>query len=152
MSFSLEDLFVVGIGFDIAGACLLGRGLLTSALGIARRATSYLGYSGPLATSQIEDKVDAIVGLAALILGFILQAAGYAFVLSREPSEKGHLATAITAVGLGLLAIAFVAGAWRMIRLPLAKREAVRVAQINVFTRPVEVKERPYGRLPRCVR
>jgi hypothetical protein len=147
LSFSLEDLFVIGIGFDIAGASLLARGLLTSPLEIARRATSFLGYSGPLATSQIEDKVDAIFGLAALLLGFILQAVGYAFVLGRESTEKGHFATAITAVGLALLAIAFVIGAWRLIRLPLVKRAAVRVAHVNVFTLPVEVKERPYGRL-----
>jgi hypothetical protein len=147
VSFSLEDLFVVGIGFDIAGALLVGRGLLTSPIGIARRATSYLGYSGPLATSQIEDKVDGMAGLAALVLGFILQATGYAFVLSRHAGGAGHLATAITALALAALAIAFVFGVWWRLRLPLIKRQAVEVARFNVFTLPVEVMERPYSRL-----
>jgi hypothetical protein len=147
VSFSLEDLFVVGIGFDIAGAYLVGRGLLASALVVARRSTSNLGYSGQLATSQIEDKMDGAVGLAALVLGFILQATGYAFVLSRQPSEKGDLATAITALALALVAITFVLGVWRLIRLPLVKREAISVARVNVYAQPVEVKERPYGRL-----
>jgi hypothetical protein len=147
VSFSFEDLFVIGIGLDIIGAYLLGRGLLASSFEIARRATSYTGYSPPLAISQIADKVDGAIGLGTLLVGFVLQAVGYAVLLSRGTGERASLRTAVTPFLLALLSVVAVLGIWRAIRLRLMKREAIQVARMNIFKLPVEVKERPYGRL-----
>jgi hypothetical protein len=147
MCFAVEDLFVVGIGFEVAGAFLLGRGLLTSAEEIARRTASYLGYSSPLAVSQIKDRVDGAFGLGALFLGFLTQAVAYVVTLSRGTSGDGSGARAVTAITLALLAVVLVLVLWQAVRPRLLKRGAIKVARVNVFKLPVEIKERPYGAL-----
>lgn len=75
VALSVEDISAVGLGFDIAGACLLARGVLLSPAQIGRSAT----YSGLASAGAVtlRDRVDAEVGVSLLVLGFVLQAIGY---------------------------------------------------------------------------
>jgi hypothetical protein len=80
---SLEDLFVAGIGFDLAGALLLARGLLVDPREFVRRASSAWGVSSVSIGSQANNRIDASFGAAGLVVGFLLQATGYEVTLAR---------------------------------------------------------------------
>lgn len=66
----MEDLFVAGIGFDIAGAWLLARGLLASSDELALRTASLWGGNPAAVAGQIDDRIRGTIGVAALIAGF----------------------------------------------------------------------------------
>jgi hypothetical protein len=94
---SVEDLFTAGIGFDVVGAVLLGKGLLVSSTQQFRKgASGWGGYSFAQALSWSADWVDASFGAAWLVIGFLLQAVGYALVVggvestmeSERPSSR----------------------------------------------------------------
>jgi hypothetical protein len=76
--FSYEDIFVAGIGFDIAGAVLVAKGLLLSSPSILRLSSSYWGFSPPEVVARVEDKVSTYFGIGALLLGFLLQLKSFA--------------------------------------------------------------------------
>ena len=80
----VTDLFAVGIGFDIAGAYLLARGLLISPHGLWVRFT--IAGADTRFVDEAKDRVMAVVGLGALASGFVIQAFGYA--LSPLPSSR----------------------------------------------------------------
>lgn len=103
MSFSIVDLFVVGLGLDITGALLLVRGLLLPPAAIARLATWY-GLETGDTLDRCENRVDAIYGGLALLAGFLLQAVGYVLSLSGVEEGRGS-ARVLTAIVLGLLAV-----------------------------------------------
>src|SRR5262245_54836778 len=79
--FVLQDLFAIGLGFDIAGAFLLALGLLVSPREIARRSAIYPGFNSALMASQARDRADGEIGLVSLVAGFVLQALAYALTL-----------------------------------------------------------------------
>jgi hypothetical protein len=127
LSFSLTDLFIVGLGFDITGALLLVRGLLISPATIAR-----LGTWGGLETGDTLDRcknrVDALFGGFSLLLGFFLQAVGYTLEIGGAEGATGGNRVG-TAILLGLLSVMLSLTAYRASRVKLLKRTLVAVAK-----------------------
>ena len=89
------DLFMAGLGFDIAGAFFLARGLLASSIDMARRRRMYSDFSAPLAVGQARDRVDGEVGFFGLMTGFILQAIGYELAPFMKAEPRGSAVTVI---------------------------------------------------------
>jgi hypothetical protein len=101
---SILDLFMAGLGFDIAGALLLARGLLSSPAEIAELNTLE-GLESGATVAQVRDRVDAEFGVGSLILGFTLQAIGYvATVLGASSSPDVGLGSAAIALAFLLVA------------------------------------------------
>ncbi len=121
LTFSIDDLFLAGIGLDVAGAYLLGRGLLTEPATILRKATPYWNFSAPVALAQAEDRVDAIAGIVVLLVGFGLQALAYTVSIGFGLGPGRGWERAVTAlsasviVGATGLALAY-ATRWRRLR------------------------------------
>jgi hypothetical protein len=124
----VEQLFAVGIGFDLAGAFLLARGLLASPRDIAQRTGTYFGSNTWATVSAAQDRVDAFGGLVALGVGFLFQAGGYVALLDHTFDPSPRLGKAIVGVGLAVLAFAVVVIAWRASRRPLVNRQVVEIA------------------------
>lgn len=78
----VADLLAIGLGFDIAGAYILARGLFASETQIALTSAKRVGYSSVLAFRSAQDRVDGYIGLATLVLGFAIQTVGYVVVLA----------------------------------------------------------------------
>lgn len=127
LSFSVTDLFIVGLGLDITGALLLVRGLLLPPATIARLATWYGVKTGDT-LDRCENRVDAIYGGFALFAGFLLQAVGYVLSLSGAEEGRGS-ARVLTAVALGLLAVAASLAVYFATRKWILKRTLVSVAK-----------------------
>jgi len=128
---SVEDLFTAGIGFDVVGAVLLGKGLLVSPKQQFRKgASGWGGYSFGQALSWAEDWVDASFGAAWLVVGFLLQAVGYAFVVGGVHVQHGAGEVG-AAVGLLAAAVAVALGTWRAKRPSLIRARAVDLARVG---------------------
>jgi hypothetical protein len=130
-AFSVQDLFAVGIGLDIAGGYLVVRGLLLNDVELRRLAGTYVGMSYGELVARIEDRIDARVGLMSLIAGFFLQAVAYVLTLGGaavgEPSVlRGVLAGALAVLGAGTVLLA-----WRRLRKPAMKRDIVAVSCVD---------------------
>lgn len=142
---AVQDLFVVGLGLDIAGAYLVARGLLASNLEIALRAAGYWGSSPPTAVTNAQNKVDGWIGLISLVLGFVLQAVGYFVILSGRADDEVSVGRALAAIGLGVAAILLVLGVWRRIRRPWLKRTLIEAARVDSRAQPPTFREHPFG-------
>ena len=105
---SVTDFFVVGLGFDLAGAAILARGLLLDSASIAALGT-YRGLSHGMTVERCSDRAHAEVGLAALGLGFLLQGVGYAAVIGGSNQASGAREAA---VAIFLLAVSVVSVLW----------------------------------------
>lgn len=110
----VTDLFAVGIGFDIAGAYLLARGLLIKPHGLYVRFT-WAGAATRF-VDEVRDRAIAVVGLAALVFGFMIQALGYALSLAVEPPDEKSVTSALVAVALATLAVLVIVGGERITR------------------------------------
>jgi hypothetical protein len=106
MILSIDDLFAAGIGLDVAGAYLLGKGLLTSPRTIIKRATPQYDFSYPIAVAQAEDRVDAIAGVAVLLTGFVLQVLAYTLSIGFALDAGTGWARAMTALGAAVASAA----------------------------------------------
>ena len=127
---SLSDLFVVGIGFDLAGAFLLAVGLLTSAKQMVAGGlnAAAMGYSPETIHDRARDFVDARSGIASLLLGFLLQAVGYLILLGRDVNETPGGREVVGAIVLALVAITFVLGGHFWTRDRMVRKTVMRVA------------------------
>jgi len=144
--FVIEDLFAVGLGFDIAGAYLLARGLLTSPAEIARRSVSITGFNSLLMASQARDRIDGAIGLAALLFGFALQALAYALTLGGLGGGRdGDARRGLVALALSGAAVALVLVAWKAVSERLLRRTLLSVARLNYETEPMEMSDKPYA-------
>jgi hypothetical protein len=131
-----QDLFAAGIGCDIAGGYLVVRGLLLDDIELRRLAGTYVGLSYGDLAARIRDRVDARLGLAALTLGFALQAAGYIAGLWTAPSDHGRnrgIAAGLLAIATAIAVLAF----WRALRATLVKRHIVRISRVDANNRVV---------------
>lgn len=131
--FTVDDVFVVGVSFDLLGGYLLGRGLLVSPSQISQRGTTHWGWNSADMIAHIRGVADARLGLCSLAIGFALQAGGYVALIAGE-----HVAvSALRAVGSVLLAI-LAAFAWSLVlrraHTPVVKRLAVSVARADSTT------------------
>jgi hypothetical protein len=65
-----------GLMYDIVGAFLLGRAVIFNRKEkIAQQVATQWDYNKQLIPTVVEGRVDAVVGLALMIVGFLLQAA-----------------------------------------------------------------------------
>jgi hypothetical protein len=126
--FSVEDLFTAGLGFDLAGAVLLGVGLLVGPGDIARRTGTFPGYNSNEIVSFARSRVDAIAGFSALAIGFICQGAGYAAILGGVGAPRSDWHTMLGAILAALLATALVLAVWRLLKAWAVKRILIQVA------------------------
>jgi hypothetical protein len=82
---NVQDLFALGLGFDVAGGYLVARGLFADDADIATMRTIRAVGGAQQVVRAVSDRADASLGLANLGLGFILQAIGY---LSEEAGAQ----------------------------------------------------------------
>jgi hypothetical protein len=76
-------LFVTGISLDISGAILvLGAILFARARDVAYEAVAYTGYNDAVLVARARERRFAYGGATLLVLGFLLQLAGYAWEFS----------------------------------------------------------------------
>ncbi len=127
---SVDDLFTAGIGFDLVGAYLLGKGLLVSPAAIVRRCTTYTGGNPVEMVAQAEDRVNALAGVWSLAVGFLFQASGYAFSLGAGGPDHGwgRAAVAVALVGVVLVGARAV---WLVMRPRMLKHVLVRIASTH---------------------
>jgi hypothetical protein len=114
--FNIEDLFAAGIGFDIGGASLLALGLLTS----PRQIADFMDWHGKgnayLGLATVDDKINGESGVFFLVLGFLLQAAGYVVIAAFSPDNASGawgVTGVIASVLLAFLMTALGARVWR---------------------------------------
>jgi hypothetical protein len=133
---SIDDAFVVGVSCDLVGGVFLARGLLAKPVKIAERASTIVGASPPVMAGLIKARADGEFGIAALALGFLLQAGGYLALVGEVRVSSGGIRPSL-AVALALI----VAGALCLLAahiLPMRIRAHVRaVARVR---RPDEPK------------
>jgi hypothetical protein len=115
--FVISDLFTVGIGFDLAGAYLLGRGLFTTPATILQRSTPRYDFHPGIAVGHAEDRVDAEAGISLLVLGFSIQVIAYALA-DLGATNRGSATAIVIAVGLA----AATAGCASVVWLRLLRR------------------------------
>lgn len=131
--FSLDDLYTAGIGFDLAGAWLLGRGLLPSLPDLRQRST--VGGFENADVDAVADRADATMGFVALGVGFVLQAAGYVLSLLDVDVTTGSSAAAV-AMGLCLLTLATSLAVARPLRRLILHRTLARLACVGYDGQP----------------
>ncbi|MGO9903650.1 MAG: hypothetical protein ACLP0J_29195 [Solirubrobacteraceae bacterium] len=105
--FSAEDLFLVGLGFDTAGAYLVSRGLLQSVPQLASAGGTIWALELPRVPKAIEDRIRGIVGLVTLVLGFAVQATGYVLIVKNGKIHV-HAGDKQALIGLGCAAVAAI--------------------------------------------
>jgi hypothetical protein len=128
--FSIDDLFTVGAGLDVAGAYVLGRGLLASPATIVRRSNiPYGGSSFATGAGQIADRVDAIAGIATLVTGFTVQASAYVLLIGFDLSGGRGWARGLAASACAVAAVATALTADRCTRWPRLRRQIVEYAR-----------------------
>jgi hypothetical protein len=128
--FSIDDLFTVGVSFDLLGGYLLGRGLLASPAQIARRGSTRWDWNFADMLGQIQAGADGRIGLISLCFGFMLQAGGYVALIAGASVKTGGARAGMA------VALAMVAGiAWyialRIVHLRVVKRLIVDVARAD---------------------
>jgi hypothetical protein len=114
--FSPTDLFAFGLGMDFVGAFLLGRGLLMTPSELVRRWGQSRNNFAVVYLGEMEDRVDGVFGVGALVTGFTLQAIGYALLVGGVSNESRRLGGAIVAVVCAIGAGGLVFAAWRVLR------------------------------------
>jgi hypothetical protein len=128
---SIDDLFTAGLGFDFAGAMLLGSGLLLSPGGVARRSGTYWDFNATEAVSLARGRFDAMVGFISLMLGFGSQVVAYAVVVGGVGTTLDGWTAALVAATAAIIAAILIVGIWRIAREPAVRRLLVEVAHYD---------------------
>lgn len=127
---AFDDLFVIGLALDITGAALLAKGLLESPKTIRREGGTYVGFNSATIVGLVRDRVDAEFGMAALLLGFTIQALAYVLLLGGVVvNDPGGSSEALAAVAMGLLGAGSVVGLYFLVRRTREKRLLIRVTK-----------------------
>jgi hypothetical protein len=98
-----NDLFAAGIGFDLAGAYLLAKGLLLEPRLLLETAQMRAEYNVTRIVEGCRDRARGEIGVGALLLGFVLQLFGYLASIENVKHGSGWQAE--------LIALGFVAAA-----------------------------------------
>lgn len=141
---TFEDIFVVGIGFDIAGAYLLAKGLLLSSEQIHELSSTYVGFSPRQIIGRADDKISSTVGVLGLIAGFVCQLIGYVLNLALGSTAHPSSLRAAIAICLAGLTVVVVLGGDRIIRPWWRRRLLVDIAH---YSAPGSRQGRPFGSL-----
>jgi hypothetical protein len=126
---SIDDLFAAGIGLDVAGAYLLGRGLLASPATITRRATPRWDFSAPVAVGLANDRVDAMAGISVLLAGFGVQAVAYTLLVALDLDAGQGWSRAATLLGCAAAAAASTIAADRSTHWLRLRRVLIELAR-----------------------
>jgi hypothetical protein len=137
-------MFLAGLGFDLAGAYLVSRGLLQTTPELAKSGGTVWPLERPRVTYAVEDRCRATVGLGALALGFVLQAAGYVDVLTGAKVHPGA-AQALIGVSLAALVVVLTLLGERALRPRWRDRLLVKVARFD--PQNGQLRDRPLARL-----
>jgi hypothetical protein len=148
LSFSYEDLFIAGLGFDIAGAYLVSRGLLQPIPQLATAGSTMWALEQPKAPYAVDDRIRGSVGLVALVVGFVLQVAGYTAVLARHHTLHYGKSEALTGAALALCIALIVCVFERSVRPRWRKRILIRVARFD-HTGKTDLREKPIAHVLR---
>jgi hypothetical protein len=110
---SVDDLFTVGVAFDLMGGYFLGRGLVANVPEIVRRTQTYWGSNAVERVTQLQARADGLIGLSLLGVGFALQAGGYLALIGGAGFTTG--------AGRALVATALMLGT-ALVALPVCRR------------------------------
>ena len=143
---ALEDVFTIGIGFGIAAAYLLARGLLASPATLARASRP-----DDDTVARARARVDASFGLAALAAGFALQAVGYALAVGGVGASDRTAARALMALTYAAAAAGAAFALWNGLRDRATRSLLVEVARHDPRTgerrtHPAAERLREFGR------
>jgi len=127
---SIDELFTAGLGFDLAGAALLGFGLLVSSRDIIRRSATLAGANDVEAVRLAESRIDGRFGFASIALGFVCQAVAYVAVIGGLAVRTGWRA-ATGATLAAMLAALLALGVRRASRRRLVLRLLVDAAHYD---------------------
>ena len=141
---SVDDLFTVGISFDLLGGYMLGRGLLASPTDIRMRSATVIGANPAAMLSQIAARADGEMGLLSLAIGFLLQGAGYVCLIAGVTLTTG-IWRAVLSVGLAAVAFLVALLIFRRMHRGRVRRLAVAVARVDPETG--QEAELPSGQL-----
>jgi hypothetical protein len=136
---SILDLFIVGLGVEVFGGYLVAKGLLLSPSALKVFGTN-AGIGIADVVDRVKSRVDALIGLALLILGFGLQFTGYVLQLSGDHSAHGRNLL-VSAIALFALVVGGACVFWLLVRGPLFKRGLVTVAAAPLEIGEHEVEE-----------
>jgi hypothetical protein len=110
------DLFAAGLGFDITGAWLVAKGLQTKPDQYAGRMTAAGNTFAAYNARAAEDFADSRAGVAWLLVGFGLQAIGYALSIGGVSDRADGICAGLIAVGFTLAAVGIAAALARLMR------------------------------------
>jgi hypothetical protein len=127
---SIEDLFLAGLGFDVAGAVLLGRSLLKSPAEARRRTGMWVEFNAADLAAAARERADAIFGIIGLATGFVLQGAGYVATLAGARVAEGGAGRIVLGVVFLLVAVAAVAALRIRLGWPLMRRFIIAMASV----------------------
>ncbi len=130
---AVEDLFLVGLGFDIAGALVLARGVLMRLAAISRLGARNAVEPLDNAAALLRARAEADGGVALLCGGFAVQAVGFGLTLSLGASSPSVL-KALVGVVLGLASLGAGVGLAKLTTKRRLKRLALRFAQTDPTT------------------
>jgi hypothetical protein len=128
---SLEDLFLAGLGFDVAGAVLLGRSLLWSPADARRRTGMWIEFNAADLAAAARDRADATFGIFGLATGFILQGAGYVATLAGAHIREGGAGRIALGVVFLLAAVLAVAALRLWLGWPVMRRFVIGMASVS---------------------
>jgi hypothetical protein len=121
---TLADLFLVGLVFDISGAVLLAKGLLLSPRTLSKLNTNW-GVAYGQAQDRVDNRVAGEFGVAYLVLGFALQFVGYSLDIGGVSTETGG-GRLLVALGMAAVATVLAGAAWQS--LGPARRSSLNAA------------------------
>jgi len=125
MNFSVTDLFMAGLAFDICGAVLLAQELLIAPRMIAALNT-WQGLNTGDTVERCRNRSNAGFGVSYLAFGFVLQAGGYGAQLAGVDPGSGacRVYTGIAAMVVASFAAYLL---WAVLRTRILKRTIVKV-------------------------
>jgi hypothetical protein len=130
--FSINNWLAFGVGFAFAGSMVLARGLIASPKEYAARVIRSGNSSAVQNVSYAENKADALVGVAALIVGFAIQAVTTVVMTGHAATLSGGWAYLVTALWIAI-AIVLVFIADHGIRWPRMRSYLVELARYENY-------------------
>ena len=94
---------------------------------------------------QARDRVDGLVGLVAVIVGFTLQGLAYAFTLSGLGGGEVDTRRGVVAVALALASAVLVLVIWKLVEKPLLDKTLIDVSRVDFLKDPAELRANPSG-------
>lgn len=141
LTFSIADLFVVGLGVELVGAWLIARGLLIP-LPALKTFGTHAGIGVADVVDRARNRIDGQFGVALLLLGFALQLVGYLVELDGGELRQGRdrLLTALVLLGSSMLV---ATAASRILRDRTFKRMLVKIAMAPLRTSGGDIEQSP---------